>query len=272
MKSTSDLIYLLFSMFLHLLLVLVMLFRIFIFPEQRPEMIQSVRVDLVALPDKDPVEGPKGGSPPPPVAAEEKKVEKPVEKPKEPPKEENVFVDKKKDKEKEKKPKDEEKKKVADEKKPETKEKVKDQQKASLDRLKALAKIKEMKSKKDAEKAAKGEGAGQEYKGNILSEGNSLTGVEKLQHDQYLGKLDSHIKNNWKLPAWLTNKSYSTAILVRFDEKGLVLDKRVIRSSGNSAFDAEAMQAIANSVPFPEPPEHLVSYFKVRGIELRFPE
>ncbi len=263
MKTTSDLIYLLTSLFLHLLLVLVLLFRIFIFPSERPEMIKSVRVDLVALPDKDPQEGPKGTPPPP--AAEEKAKEKPKEKAAEKKPEENTFVEKKTDK----------KKKTEDEKKkPEPKKeepKVAEQQNAALNRLKALAKIKEMKSKKEAEAKA-GEGEGQQYKGNVLSEGNSLTGVEKLQHDQYLGKLDAHIKNNWRLPAWLANKPYSTAVLVKFDEKGLVLEKRVVRSSGNSAFDSEAMQAIANSVPFPEPPEHLVSYFKVRGIELRFPE
>lgn len=259
MKTTSDLIYLLSSVFVHLLLVLVLLFRIFIFPSERPEMIKSVRVDLVALPDKDPQEGPKGSSPP---AAEEKAKQKPVEKPKEKVKEpeKDVFVEKKAEKKKENKP---------EEKKPE--QKTAEQQNSALDRLKALAKIKEMKNKKEADaKAAAGEG--QQYKGNVLSEGNSLTGVEKLQHDQYLGKLDSHIKNNWKLPAWLANKPYSTAVLVKFDEKGLVIEKRVVKSSGNSAFDSEALQAIANSVPFPEPPEHLVSYFKVRGIELRFPE
>lgn len=266
MKTTSDLIYLLSSLFVHLVLVLVLLFRIFIFPSERPEMIRAVRVDLVALPDKDPQEG-QQGSPPVPSAAE-KPNEKPAEKPKDTPKaeEKDVFVEKKTDKKKDKKP--------EPEKKPEsaTEPKTKDQQNAALDRLKAMAKIKELKSKKDAEAKAASEKEGQQYKGNVLSEGNSLTGVEKLQHDQYLGKLDSHIKNNWKLPAWLANKSYATSVLVRFDEKGLVLDKRVVRSSGNSAFDSEALQAIANSVPFPEPPEHLVSYFKVRGIELRFPE
>lgn len=261
MKTTSDLIYLLFSLFLHLLLVLVLLFRIFIFPSDRPEMIKAVRVDLVALPDKDPQEGPKGT--PPPVAAAEKPKEKPAEKPKEKEPEKDVFAEKKTEKKKDKKP--------ETEKKAPPEVKTKDQQNAALDRLKSLAKIKEMKNKKEADAKA-GEGQGQQYKGNILSEGNALTGVDKLQHDQYLGKLDSHIKNNWKLPAWLSNKPYSTAILVRFDEKGLVLDKKVVRSSGNSAFDSEALQAIANSVPFPEPPEHLVSYFKVRGIELRFPE
>ncbi len=246
-----------------------MLFRIFIFPSERPEFIKAVRVDLVALPDKNPQEGPKGAPPAPPAEAkkEAKPAEKPVEKPVEKPKE-DVFVEKKKDKDKEK-AKEDEKKKVAEAEKKEAREKVKDQQSAALDRLKSLQKIKDMKSKKDA---PPGDGQGQQYKGNVLSDGNSLTGVEKLQHDQYLGKLDSHIKNNWKIPAWLANKPYSTAVLVKFDEKGLVLEKKVIRSSGNAAFDTEAMQAITNSVPFPEPPEHLVSYFKVRGIELRFPE
>jgi colicin import membrane protein len=259
MKTTSDLIYFGFSMLLHLILVLFLLFRIFIFPSERPELIQSIRVDMVALPDKDPQVGPKEETPAPAkkeIAEKEKEEKKPEVSEKPAPKEpkKNEFAEKTKDKKKPDAPKKED-----------SKEKTKDQQNSALDRLKALAKLKDKKAQ-EAEKAAS------VYKGNVLSDGNALTGVDKLQHDQYLGKLDSHIKNNWKLPAWLTNKPLSTSVLVRFDAKGLVLEKKIVRSSGNSAYDSEALQAVTNSAPFPEPPEHLVSYFKVRGIELRFPE
>lgn len=265
MKTTSDLIHLLLSLFLHLFVVLILLFRIFIFPSERPEFIQSVRVDLVALPDKDPQTGPAAEAPAPSeeAAKPEPVKEKPavkIEKTEEP-----AFVEKKKDT-----PVKKEDAKVDDKKaKKENATKTADSQKSALDRLKALSKIKDLKSKQAAAKAI---AEAQHYKGNALSEGSSLRGVEKLQHDQYLGKLDTHIKTNWQLPAWLANKPYSTAVWVRFDEKGLVLEQKVLRSSGNSAFDEQALQAVKNSVPFPAPPEHLVSYFKVRGIELRFPE
>lgn len=79
MKTTSDLIYLLLSVFLHLLLVLVMLFRIFIFPSERPEFIQSVRVDLVALPDKDPETGSVGEAPATSAKVEKVETVKPKE-------------------------------------------------------------------------------------------------------------------------------------------------------------------------------------------------
>ncbi|MCB9073865.1 MAG: TonB family protein [Bdellovibrionaceae bacterium] len=243
--------------------MLFVLFRIFIFPSERPELIKAIRVDLVALPDKNPQEGPVGTPPPDEPLAEKEKPPKDVAKEAVSETKKPEFVEKKTEKKEEKKKKEEPEKITA--KKDDGKQKNKEQQNAALDRLKALSRLKE----KMAETSEK---EGHAYKGNVLSEGNSLTGVDKLQHDQYLGKLDAHIKNNWRLPAWLVNKPLSAAVFVRFDDKGQLLEKRIVRSSGNTEFDTEALRAIENSAPFPAPPEHLVSYFKVKGIELRFPE
>jgi colicin import membrane protein len=249
MKDNSDLKYFLISLSLHLSLFLVMAVKIVLFPTERLEHIRAVRVDFVALPDKDPEIGPVGEQKPAP------------EKPAEPVKEKNPepkptakVVEKPIEKTAEK---------IAEKpKKPD----LKDQQSAALQRLSALSRIKKSK----AADASKPEGV--TVKGNRVSEGNSLTGVEKIEYNRYLSDLDLHIKKNWHLPEWLTDKNLTAAIFLRFDETGQILEKKLIRSSGNKDFDNEALQAVVSSVPFPIPPENLISYFKSQGIELRFPE
>ncbi len=256
--NDSDKKYLLISIIGHVLIFMFLTIKIYFFPMERPEFVRSVRVDLVALPDKDPEEGPPGVEKPPAAEATAKAPSPPPAKQETPPAptEKPSKVSKA-----EKKP--ESKKEESKTSAPDTKS----QQSDALKRLQALSNLK--KRLKDSKKDGP---EGKEYKGNQVSEGNSLTGVEKLQHDKYLSQLDMHIKRNWQLPEWLSQKNLSATVFVRFDEAGLLLEKRLMRSSGDAAFDREAVQAIVASAPLPAPPENLVSYFKVRGIELRFPE
>ena len=242
MNDTTDLKYFLISLSLHLSLFLILAIKIVVFPDSRLEHIRAVRVDFIALPDKNPElstpgeEKPKTEeTPTPPVE------EKPVAKP-----------------ETDSKPKV--KPKLA---KPDTK--LKEQQSSALQRIAALSKIK----KKKTDSAIP---EGTTVKGNRLNEGNSLTGVEKIEYNRYLSDLDLHIKKNWHLPEWLMSKPLTASILVRFDENGQLLEKKLLRSSGNKEFDKEALEAVNLSVPFPKPPENLINYFQSQGIELRFPE
>lgn len=249
MKDNSDLKYFLISLSLHLSLFLVMAVKIVLFPTERLEHIRAVRVDFVALPDKDPQIGPPGEEKPAPEKpAEPVKEAKPEPKP--PVKVAEKPVEKSSEKAVEKPKKSD----------------LKDLQSAALQRLSALSRIKKSK----AADASKPEGV--VVKGNRVSEGNSLTGVEKIEYNRYLSDLDLHIKKNWHLPEWLTDKNLTAAIFLRFDENGQILEKKLLRSSGNKDFDNEALQAVVSSVPFPVPPENLISYFKSQGIELRFPE
>ena len=253
MNDNSDLKYFLISLSLHLTLFLVFAVKIVLFPTERLEHIRAVRVDFVALPDKDPQIGPPGEEKPAPEKpAEPVKEEKPTPKP------EVKVAEKPAEKLTEKAKKTPE--------KPDSKTNLKDQQSAALQRLSALSRIK----KNKAADASKPEGV--TVKGNRVSEGNSLTGVEKIEYNRYLSDLDMHIKKNWHLPEWLTDKKLTAAIFLRFDEKGQILEKKLVRSSGNKDFDNEALQAVVSSVPFPAPPENLISYFQSQGIELRFPE
>ncbi len=253
MKDNSDLKYFLISLSLHLSLFLVMAVKIVLFPTERLEHIRAVRVDFVALPDVDPQIGPVGEEKPAP-----EKPAEPVKEAKPEPKPPAKVTEKPVAKSAEK---------TADElvEKPK-KVDLKDQQSAALQRLSALSRIKKSK----AADASKTEGV--TVKGNRLSEGNSLTGVEKVEYNRYLSDLDMHIKKNWHLPEWLTDKNLTAAIFLRFDEKGQILEKKLVRSSGNKDFDNEALQAVVSSAPFPIPPENLISYFQSQGIELRFPE
>lgn len=250
-QESSDLKYFLWSFCGHLAVLLIFTIKIFLFPTERAEYIRSVRVDLIDLPDVNPQEGPKGApktieshqeskpAPPPPSPVVEKEA---------PTKEKVISLEKSK--------------------KQKNKKEESNEQTSALKRIEALEKIKKMKEKS----AASTQPEGVQHKGNVLSDGSALTGVDKLQHDKYLEKLDQQIKQNWHLPEWLANKNLAAAVVIKFDESGNLLDKKLVRSSGNPTFDQEAIAAIAASAPFPAPPENLVSYFKVRGIELRFPE
>jgi colicin import membrane protein len=254
MNDNSDLKYFLISLSLHLALFLVFAVKVVLFPGERPEHIRAVRVDFVALPDKDPQLGPPGEEKsevsPQPKAEPVKKPESAKTSATEPDAKAVVKVDKNKTKEASP-----------------PKNDVKEQQNSALRRLEALARIKKKKSTTEQEGPE-----GVTVKGNRVSEGNSLTGVEKIEYNRYLADLDNHIKKNWHLPEWLAEKNLTSTILIKFDERGLLLTKKFLKNSGNPEFDKEAMQAVMSSTPFPPPPENLISYFKVQGIELRFPE
>lgn len=258
MNDTSDLKYFLISLSLHLSLFLVFAVKIVLFPNVRLEHISAVRVDFVALPDKDPQLAPQGEEKPvseeKPMAETKPSISEPTEKPS--PKTE--VKTEKKPEAKIKSPKE------SKPSKPDTK--LQEQQSSALQRIAALSKIKKRRATDDAVPE------GTTVKGNRLSEGNSLTGVEKIEYNRYLSDLDLHIKKNWHLPEWLVAKPLTTSILVRFDGNGQLLEKKLIRSSGNKEFDKEALDAVTQSVPFPAPPENLISYFQSQGIELRFPE
>ncbi|MBY0384748.1 TonB family protein [bacterium] len=264
MNDTSDLKYFLISLSLHLSLFLVFAIKIVLFPNARLEYIRAVRVDFVALPDKDPQLAPPGEEKPAatqaPVAETKPQApapveEKPTSKPETPAETKPVEQ---KPAPKQKAPKET---KVV-----KTEEKFKEQQSSALQRIAALSKIKKKKTTDNSIPE------GTTVKGNRLNEGNSLTGVEKIEYNRYLSDLDLHIKKNWHLPEWLVSKPLTASIWVRFDENGQLLEKKLLRSSGNKEFDKEALEAVNLSVPFPKPPENLISYFQSQGIELRFPE
>lgn len=206
----------------------------------------AIRVDIVGLPDK--VTSPK-----PNQKAEEPAPAKPEEKKPEPPKKEEV-----------KKPEE----KVVP--KAETKKDVKDIQKNALDKLKALDKIKNTVDTQNAQQDAIERLKKQEFRGNNLAAGNSLTGTDKFQYDAYIGELDSHVKGFWDLPRWLSEESLKTVIKVKIDARGFVTFKQVVSSSGNSAYDEVALQTVTKASPFPVPPSKFRGTLEVHGFNVEF--
>lgn len=262
------------SVALHVVLFSAFVLRAVFFPAEPMQIERAVRVDIVSLPDKSvqklPIEAPPTEIPAPkaePVA------KKPVEAPK------AVEL-----------PKPEAAKPIAKTEpvKPVPKAVIPDQptlnlnkskrdQAAALKRMEALARLEKMVKSQNAGKADKRAQAASApqsapIKGNEISKGKSLTGVARLDHQNYLSDLDSHVKSHWNLPQWLANANFKARVLVFVDAKGFVLKKQMTKSSGNPAYDERVMQAVENASPFPPPPSNLVNLFEVDGIELGFPE
>ncbi len=255
MKKSEDTFnrFIAISIGFHLVIFLVLTVNIFFLPSETPISQRSVRVDVVALPEKmvEPKVIPKAK----PQVVEKKAIEpappketaktKPITKPKPKPKPEKIFSEKKKPAPK--------------------KEEVKEEQDSALARLKAMQKLKTMQKNQESEKAI-------EFKGNALSKGNSLTGLEQLHHESYLDDLDGHIRNFWNLPEWLANGNFKASIILRIDKQGGIIDKKFISRSGNELFDQQVMGTLEKANPLPPPPSHLVQFYSSRGVEIRFPE
>lgn len=155
-------------------------------------------------------------------------------------------------------------------------QKVKSQQKSAIEKLKAMAALEKIKQEMTDTKKVTGTGKSntstQKIKGNILSPGTSLTGLAKLQQETYVSDLDRHIKQNWSLPEWLAKRDYTARVRLYIDSHGNILERKIVKSSGNSSYDEEVLATIDRSSPFPSPPEKFLAIFSVDGILIGFPE
>lgn len=256
------------SVGLHLALVAVFSIRAAFFEPEQINYAAAVRVDIVGLPDKltdkvaaqqipdkqdnpakpEPKSQPKP-DPAPKNPAKEMKAEKPVKVSKKDPDTEAINLNKEKNKQKE-----------------------------AIEKLKAMAAIENLKKDVEKEPPKKIAGLGDakarsnNFKGNVLSPGTALTGLNRLQHDSYLSSLDQRIKQNWFLPEWLAKKALRTQIRLKIDEQGRILSREIALSSGNSSYDELALETIDKSAPFAPPPEKFVSIVSVNGLLIGFPE
>ena len=99
-----------------------------------------------------------------------------------------------------------------------------------------------------------------------------MTGIAKLQNDNYISDLDRHIKQNWTIPEWLAKRDYKAQVRVFVDSRGNILGRKIVKSSGNPSYDEEVLATIDRSAPFPAPPEKLIAVFSVDGILIGFPD
>lgn len=251
------------SLGLHFFILSLFILQNVFFEGEKIDYESAIRVDIVGLPDKiqPPAPAEPVVAPPPqevtkiPEPAQETSTKLPEKKaPQEP---EAIKLTKEKDK-------------------PEQSDKIKKKQQEALDKIKkmsALDKIKsdiESEQKKDSlEKLNK---TSQQYKGNILNAGTELTGLNKIQHENYVGLLDKRIKESWTLPQWLSNKNYKAQALIKIDENGVVTYNQIYKSSGNASYDDIVLETINKSSPFPKPPEKFVDIVGIKGILIGFPE
>lgn len=243
------------SLGLHIAVFLFFTVKVYLIPDDLIDYESSLRVDIVALPQKD-LQKMIESSPPPPPEPESATPEaraKPEPKKQAAPKEDVVILNPKK------KPKNEKVDKVQIEKK----------QKEALNRLKQMSALENLENqmKNDTKPAAK-----PVFAGNQIATGSDLRGLSKIQHDSYVAQVERHIRQNWALPQWLANKKLRAQIRVKIDSNGLVISKTVVRSSGNSSFDDVALETIEKSSPVPRPPDKLAGLLTNEGILFGFPD
>lgn len=220
----------------HIALVLAFTIKTYWFPSKDLIIQSAIRVDMVALPEKPKEKPAPAKSQPAP-----EKPTKPKTKPKVP-------------------------------QKVEKKPSPKFSQKKAIEQLKAQAAIDEiaasLKEKSPDPKPSKPE----EFKGNMISSGDSFSGLARVQFDDYYSQIKSHLRQHWDLPQWLADADLKAQATVSLDERGYVTAKQIISSSGNSVFDEIVLKAIEASSPFPAPPSRLSGALKQGALVLNFPE
>lgn len=152
-------------------------------------------------------------------------------------------------------------------------QKLKESQAKALEKLKAMEAMKkllESQNRKDyLDRKAQFE---KQYKGNQVSAGASMVGVQKMQFDAYISDLDRQIKKYWALPEWLARGQLTARAMVRIDSAGQVLEKRITKSSGNPTYDSLILKAIEDAIPFPPPPEKFQGVLGSQGVVFGFPD
>lgn len=246
------------SAVLHLGLLALFTLRAVLYPTEPLVLERAIRVDMVALPDKQKELPPELVEPVKQQTKSEPKAEAtPV-----PPK-----------------PKDVVKLPDTEAKKPEAEQinlkQTKKSQDAALKRLEAMQKIEKMMKEDNNKKvvaARHDESQPSALKGNEVSPGTALTGLAKIENERYLVSLDEHVKKHWNLPNFLATAKLNASVIVFLDEHGNILKKKMVKSSGNQIFDQTVMESIERASPFPAPPHRLANLFMVDGIQLGFPE
>lgn len=110
-----------------------------------------------------------------------------------------------------------------------------------------------------------------EFKGNIINDGNDLTGLNKVRFHDYYKLFKDHLYENWQVPKWLEGGNYKAEATVKIDQQGNIVAKSLTKTSGNTVFDDSILTAIDNSTPFPPPPEAIKSVISRQIFKLGFP-
>lgn len=242
------------SLIAHASLIIFMVIKVSLFTKPEINLSEAIRVDMVGLPEKyNPAQKstdlPEKNEKQPEPVVEEKPQPKPepkVEAKPEP--------------------------KVEPKAKPDTVklDKAKQKQKSALEKLKKLSAIDKIRDQVQKEKSAAE--TAKILKGRTIAKGSAITGLDKIQSENYLVQLDALIKSKWQLPQWLIGKPLKTKILVKIEPDGRVRDRKVVQTSGNPTYDEYCLQAIEKAAPFPKVPDKFTEVFSEDGVLFGFPE
>jgi TonB family protein len=137
------------------------------------------------------------------------------------------------------------------------------------DAFKKLEAIKQKQKEQEALTAL--EQKKQEIKGNRVSRGTGLVGVEKLEYTNYKEIIHNAIKADWELPGWLLESELQAVVEIKIDHDGNLVYKNLVQSSGNKIYDEKVMEAINNAAPFDPPPDKFKGIVMYEGVVLTFP-
>lgn len=148
-------------------------------------------------------------------------------------------------------------------------EKNKARQKAALNKVRKMSAVEKIRQELNREAASRPRAPA---KPRVIAAGTALSGLDRLQADDYLSAVDRNIKQVWTLPQWLMNKPLRAQVLVKFNIQGQIISTQITASSGNSTYDQYCLQAVEKAAPFPRVPDKLSEKFSVDGIVIGFPE
>ena len=138
-----------------------------------------------------------------------------------------------------------------------------------MDAFKKLNDLKRKEKEQEALEALKQKQ--KEIKGNRLSKGTGLIGVEKIEYTNYKEVLHAAISTDWELPKWLLESNLQAVVEIKIDHDGNLVYKNLVQSSGNKIYDEKVMEAIISASPFNPPPEKFKSIVMYEGVVLSFP-
>lgn len=105
-------------------------------------------------------------------------------------------------------------------------------------------------------------------KEGILSDSQILSLQATTVYGEYLHKIKETVTSNflWYKPG----VNFVTLISMKIDPKGSINNVKVVKSSGDFAYDQAVLRAVQKSNPLPPPPEQLVPLFLQQEAEINF--
>lgn len=222
----------LYSLGGHLGLVFIFTVKALVFPSEDIIFQDSIRVDIVDLPEKR----------------------------------KSKIIEKRANQKKKTKPLRKKTEKMVFKKKSNSKKNLDKKRRRALDRIRASQAIDRIRDEQEVEKET--------IKGNVLKAGtgDALAPLHQRKFDNYIGILNRHVKEKWRLPQWLAEANLTAQAIIKIDEKGYITKKKIFKSSGNRQYDDFVLAAIEKSSPLPQPPELFLDLVRIDGIRLGFPE